>query len=180
MITLQKMTAEYVGHEDRIALIGDAGDDGIVRLWLIRPLAHKLATSLANLLMQQASEQRHAEALEAFKQALAEEQHIPTHYVSYGAIGQTSTRSRGDAAAALRVEQRNEWLIREINAKLFPQGVTLTFKGSVEGHVARCGLSEDLLRQWLGILRKVCHAGGWIGPDWPSWMSTPMAMEGQG
>ncbi len=177
MITLQKMTADYVDHEDRIALIGDAGDGHILRLWLIRPLARQLTIALTELLKIQSGEIDNVEAQEAFKQAAAEKKQKSMPAVKYVSSKLPLSAIADSTTSTVHINNANEWLVREIGAKLFSQGVTLSFQGVTDAQNAGCGLSEELLRQWLGILRKVCHSADWIGPDWPSWMNSPMILE---
>jgi hypothetical protein len=177
MITLKKMTADYVDREDRIALTGEAEDGRIIRLWLIRPLTRQLAVALTDLLKLQSGEDRHAEAQEAFRQAAAEHQRKPMPAVQYITRKPSQRPSASLATAVLRAENGNEWLVLQIDAKLYSEGVTMSFHGADDEQIAGCGLSDELLRQWLGILRKVCHGAGWIGPDWPAWMNAPMILE---
>ena len=177
MINLLRMTAEYIEHEDRIALVGDGGADGVVRLWLIRPMTAKLVPALVDIIKPQHDDPGYADVIDTFKQAAAEHQHQPTPPVKYNAaqagdVPAPSVKGSSGAkmsAAALPVKQDNEWLIREINVKLLNDGVALTFLAA-DDRTARCGFSEGLLRQWLGILRKVCLTADWVSPDWPEWM----------
>ena len=172
MISLQKMTAEYVDYEDRIALTGDAGEAGLVRLWLIRPLAQKLISALIDIVKSQEGFP-HADDIEAFKQAVAEQQRQPVPPVKYitSDIGKAISRAANpDGLKSL--PNGKDWLVREMNIKVLKDGVALTFAGGDE-QKARSGFSEELLRQWLGIMRNVCITADWVVPDWPEWMKAP-------
>lgn len=179
MINLTRMTAEYVDHEDRIALIGDGGSDGIVRLWLVRPLIAKLVPALTDVVKPRHDDPGYVKVIDTFRQAAAEQQHTPqppVNYVSTKApqvqsapIGAPPRDVRAEAAMRLVVKDSNEWLVREMKVRVLETGFALLFVAEDERTVS-CGFSEDLLRQWLGILRKVCLKAGWVSPDWPEWM----------
>ena len=177
MINLTRMTAEYVEHEDRIALIGDGGANGIVRLWLVRPLIAKLVPALTDIIKPKHDDPGYAKVIDTFRQAAAEQQHTPQPPVKYAAEDAApadepaaSARDvRAEAAVRLKVNDSNEWLVREMKVRVLNTGYALLFISEDDQQVS-CGFSEDLLRQWLGILRKVCLKAGWVNPDWPEWM----------
>lgn len=178
MINLTRMTAEYVEHEDRIALIGDGGADGIVRLWLVRPLIAKLVPALTDIVKPRHDDPGYAKVIDTFRQVAAEQQHKPQAPVSYVAAKAPTAQSaadvaeqdvRAEAAARMAVKDTNEWLVREMKVRVLETGFAMLFLAEDDRTVS-CGFSEDLLRQWLGILRKVCLKAGWVSPDWPEWM----------
>lgn len=185
MINLTRMTAEYVEHEDRIALIGDGGADGIVRLWLVRPLIAKLVPALTDIVKPRHDDPGYAKVIDTFRQAAAEQQHKPQPPVSYVAAKAPGAQSaaaapaqdvRAEAAARLAVKDSNEWLVREMKVRVLETGFAMLFIAEDDRQVS-CGFSEDLLRQWLGILRKVCLKAGWVSPDWPEWMQENQPVE---
>jgi hypothetical protein len=175
MITLNKMTIDYVDREDRIALIGEADDGRVVRIWLIRPLTRQLAVGLSNLLTDLQSDVPHAAAQAAFMQAAAEQTHKPTPAVKY-VVSERVTSSK-PASRGAWTDTENDWLVLRMDAKLFSAGMTISFFGADDEQAAGCGLSEELLRQWLGILRNVCQKANWIDADWPQWMKAPMTFD---
>jgi hypothetical protein len=195
MMNLNKMTARYIEHEDRIALLAENEKGAVVCMWLARPLTQRLVTSLVDLLKPETASDEHAEALESFKQAAAEQQHQPTAPVKSSnpdlrdpgdlppaAEEQTADAPAGGAPRAYAegrgadttgmpaFKAEEVWLVREINIKKFDAGYVLTFQGRVEDFAAQSGMSEALLRQWLGILRRLCLTAGWTAADWPDWM----------
>jgi hypothetical protein len=177
------MTAEYVEHEDRIALIGDGGAEGVVRLWLVRPLIAKLVPALTDIIKPQHDDPGYAKVIDTFRQAAAEQQHTPQPPVSYtagepgaqDAPAEPARDVRAEAAVRLSVKGDNEWLVHQMKVRVLNTGYALLFVAEDDRTVS-CGLSEDLLRQWLGILRKVCLKAGWVSPDWPEWMQENQSM----
>ena len=83
MINLQRMTAEYVEYEDRIVLLGDGGQDGVVRLWLTRPLTAKLVPALVDIVKPRHEDPGYVDVIDTFRQAAAEQQHKPSTPVAY-------------------------------------------------------------------------------------------------
>lgn len=210
MLNITKMTARYLDHEDRIVLLSQQDNGGIVALWLIRPLTQRLVTTLIEQLRPEPVTEDRAEAVEAFRQAVAEEQHqgAPPVRSSNPAVQHAGAATAGESATMSDVSEGSEelaeseapsapvqgsirtrlpqfnvedsWLVREINVKVFDSGIALTFAGSDDEEQARCGFSEDLMRQWLGILRRVCLRAGWTSEEWPDWMKRESVMEQRG
>lgn len=190
MIILTKMTARYVPHEDRIALTADGGQDGVVRLWLIRPLTEKLVSALAETIKPSHEDPGYADVIDAFAQSSAEERHKPVPPVEFATSQKSGVTTQSPPAGfnpdggtsshgpqpGEPASSRNEWLVREINLKVLNDSYALTFAGTGRQE-ARCGFTEELLRQWLGILRRVCQTAGWTSPDWPDWMRESVKTE---
>jgi hypothetical protein len=147
MIDLQRLTMEYVANEDRLSLTANVQSGGTARLWLTRRIADRMVAALATSLQPRHRDRAYAELLDAFAQQHAEQRHEPL------------ARVKADSPD-------HEWLVRKLTLRFPESGVLIILTGA-EGEEARMVLSAELLRQWLGILRKVYHTAEWTTESWP-------------
>lgn len=173
MTRFSKMSVRFVPHEDRLAMICDAGDEGVQCLWLIRPLAQKLVIALTSAIKPKDPIPSHADLRDEFAQSSAESHFVPAPPVEPRPAPDLETHTMTDSHEAPDDDGPAvppvQWLVRAMNIKVHRDAIALTFQGA-EGQEGRFAFSEERLRQWLGIIRKVTLSAGWAHPDWPDWM----------
>lgn len=150
MITLQRLTTEYIDGEDRIRLAGESGEGGTLTLWLTRRLLDRLIPHLTLWLEKQQENLPHADLLLGFAQQKAQA----------GLVPQPPVKAAPDDTG---------WLVRELDICPGSEHLQLTFKGAPE-QAAAIGFSSLALRQWLGILYTAYTLGDWPTAAWPEWM----------
>ncbi len=150
MLTLQKITTEYVELEDRIRLAGEMGNQEAVVVWLTQRLLQRLVPVLLQYLGGQAPAEQSFDVLQSFAQqaALAELQQQPP----------VQTATDGVTCLALKVEIRKT-----------SEMMRLEFIGE-QGQPILLELGATTLRQWLAILHDAYIRAEWPLDVWPEWM----------
>ena len=173
MTDLQRLTTDYVEHEDRVRLSGVGADAHTVVLWLTQRLLNRLVPPLCQWLERSEPKlsathtgrvmcpsEPAQQAVQGFAQAHAQAQLKPQAPVQ--------------AAAAAP-----HWVVVSVQLVSSADTVRLIFKGS-EGEEATLTLSAQPLRQWLGIVRQRYIHGEWPTTVWPAWMVTPAPTQAPG
>lgn len=147
MVSLQRITTEYVDVEDRIRLVGEVEDGSHVVIWLTRRLLERLLPVLLERLGSDSAEP-HEDARQSFIQEMAEAQLVP----------QPAVVPQGETT----------WLAMSVDITSTDEAVGLTFRG--EGRQAALTFPLIALRQWLGILHAAYLRAEWAINAWPGWM----------
>lgn len=139
------MTTQYVADEDRILISASTAKGGTVRLWLTHRIVGRLVPALAKLVQPRHQDPVYCKVMDEIAQQNAEQRQEPQEPVIAASPG-------------------HEWLVRKINIQKGERGVALVFVGP-DGERARISFSGELLRQWLGIVRRVCRTADWTDAD---------------
>lgn len=149
-IELQRITTQYIDHEDRIRLAGEIDSKEAVVLWLTRRLLDRLLPLLFNWLEQQEADTPRAEVLHSFAQAAAR------------AALQPQAPVQTEAPTAT-------WLVHSVDVIRTDNAIRLVFR-SAEAQMAHLTLAAKPLRQWLAIMYEQFRQGDWGTAEWPAWM----------
>lgn len=151
MQSLQRITTEYIVHEDRVRLSGEVEKNAApVVVWLTQRLLQRLLPALLQWLDRQGAATPRAEILQSFAQQAARAELAPQAPVRAGA-GSTV------------------WLALSVDIAQTEQAVSLTFRGA-DGQEATLKLEAKPLRQWLSILHDVYIKAEWPLEVWPEWL----------
>jgi hypothetical protein len=152
-VLLQRITTEYVEVEDRIRLIAEVHGGPAVVLWLSQRLLGRLLPSLIQWLDGQGgSDATFAHLLHGFAQQAAQSELTP----------QAPVRAEVDGP---------RWLVHSVDVGGSANLMTLTFRDR-SGQAATLSLEVTPMRQWLSILRDLCHKAGWMLNVWPEWFES--------
>jgi hypothetical protein len=165
---LQKITSEYLEHEDRVRLSGEVDAGSTEVLWLTQRLLILMIEHLSAWLEEQSggsgSESARAEhtteMLQGFAQQAASAELVPEQPV------QQRSNSRA-------------WLVNSVDITRGPEAIVLTFKGA-DGEEATLNLEAQHLRQWLGIVYSLWGLAGWPLAVWPQWMQRSESVDTSG
>jgi hypothetical protein len=147
MIELERMTTQYVATEDRISITANVKSGGTARLWLTRRIGDRMVAALVKAVQPRHRDRAYAELIGEMTQQEAEQRLEPQPEV------QAATPD-------------HEWLIDKISLQ-FPTGAVVVRLTGPQGQEAGMALSTEVVRQWLGILRRVYQHGEWPIDQWP-------------
>jgi hypothetical protein len=170
MTTLNRVTVEYLAHEDRVRISGERAEAPPLAVWLTRRLLDRLVPELLRWVEGEGSDLPapgqggttpggpeagpgnlpRAEVLHSFAQHAARAKLAPQAPVSVGA----------DAEA---------WLAQSVNIAREGRSIRLTFR-SAGGQSATLTLATQPLRQWLNILHDTYCRADWPLQVWPDWV----------
>ena len=157
---LKRITTEYMELEDRIRLAGLTDGNQTVSIWLTMRLLKRLISHCLNLLEKNTSELKEAptqseqsrKSIQNFVQQSAEQQIV-------------------EETAVTVTKNSPNHLTAEIDVKDHHAGVTLIFKGEFSSNYS-IYLSNQQLREWLGMLHIIWQKTDWSTLIWPDWMSS--------
>lgn len=177
MLELQRITTEFIDHEDRIRLCGEVGANQSVVMWLTQRLLDRLVPFLLNWLEQQTGVSAGVGA------------DVRTEVVNSFAQ-QAALASMTHQAPVQAHMAQQAWLVHAVDVTVNQDVVRLTFKGAGPAQQgASVSMQAQPLRQWLGILHEQCLRAGWAsasadhtGPRsiWPEWMQKRQTGSGGG
>lgn len=163
MATLQRITTQYIEHEDRLRLTGITDQGEAVVLWLSQRLLLRLIPHLTAWLEKTgnpgqsaaAADQRINEQLQDQAQRTARNELTPLPPVT----PESGTRT---------------WMAHTVDVAHNPGAVRMTFRGDPDLSVD-LGLNSRELRQWLAIVYDMWRLAQWPDSIWPNWItdSTP-------
>jgi hypothetical protein len=158
MSDLQRITSEYIEHEDRIRLTGAVEAGATEVLWLTQ----RLLIRVINHLLQWLEQQSTVAAPDALKDGEAAQlvQGFAQQAASAELQLQPPVQSKGDEQA---------WIVNSVDITRSPQAVKLNFKGA-RGELAALTLEARQLRQWLAIIHQLWKVAQWPPAIWPQWM----------
>lgn len=157
-LELQRITTEYVEHEDRIRLSGERPNGDTVVLWLTQRLLNRLVPHLTAWLDRQVPSASTIPAFQAAHQDIVQ--------------GFAQQAARAQLAPEPPVRASSPVASGRVDAVDIAQGedaVVLTFKGKADVQ-AVLKLAAQPLRQWLGIVYEQCLRAEWPTTAWPAWM----------
>ncbi len=149
-VILQRITTEYIAHEDRIRLNGACPGGERIVLWLTHRLLEKLIPALNRCLEKGSGITNQSNTLHRFAQEAANATHI------------------GHPAVTVPLDSPT-WLVCSIDIAVNTQKILLTFKNLQQDN-AKLYFTESQLRQWLNMLFRLYQQAGWRLDVWPSWI----------
>lgn len=158
MFFLQKITTEYVEHEDRVRLAGDQGGQDAVIIWLTQRLLQRLVPVLLEHLGLSAVSAQETDILQSFAQqaALAELHHESPVQAEVGSLVYLPSK--------VDIRKTSELVRLEFSCEQSPPVI---FE-----------LGATTLRQWLAILHGQYIRAGWPLDVWPEWISAQQNARG--
>lgn len=176
MSELQRITTQYVDIEDRMRLSGEIAADRVEVLWLTQRLLNRLITLLLSRLEPStvANASNHIGRTPA---ATDGQQELMQGFAQRAAVAaltpQPAVQGRADTPG---------WRVLSVDVIDTGGALRLVFKSGEDGSELPASpvaltLSQQALRQWLGILHDQYLLAEWPMGIWPSWMhsaSTPL------
>ncbi|WP_145996599.1 hypothetical protein [Stutzerimonas balearica] len=154
---LQRITTEYVEHEDRLRITGELAGGETKVLWLTQRLMNRLVAHLCQPLERPASDARSASIQRTFEQQAAAAALTP----------QPPVQPSADVPQAL---------VQSVDLTVSPSAVTLVFKDEAGDVLAQLTLAPLLLRQWLSVVHGQYQKGEWSTGAWPLWLEEAQAV----
>lgn len=149
ILKAERLTTEYVQHEDRIRLNLEDAEHQRATLWLTQRLLNRVIPALIKLLEEETSGSPQAEEVQAFTQQRAQR-----------GIEQEAPIAASEAA----------WLVRRVDLTPSKQRMLLLFSDEAE-QSAKLEVPRTALRQWLSILRELYRRAEWNPDIWPDWLA---------
>jgi len=144
-----RLTTEYVQHEDRIRLNLEDAQQQRATLWFTQRLLNRVIPALVKVLEEETSGSPQAEEVQAFAQQRAQR-----------SIEQEAPIAATDAA----------WLVRRVDLTPTKQQILLLFSDEAEAS-AKLKIPRTALRQWLSVLRELYRRAEWSSDIWPDWLA---------
>ena len=158
MITLQRITSEYIESEDRIRLTAISDAEKTLILWITQRLLIRLIAHFLGWLEKEAPEVARSSAIgNETKSAL---QGMAQQSAAAKLPEQSAVTANSDSAALL---------VKEIDIKMSEEVVLLVFKCD-EAWKAELSFTVQQLRQWLGMIHRLWRLAEWPVSIWPDWM----------
>ena len=158
MITLQRITSEYIKSEDRIRLTAINEAEETIILWITQRLLIRLIAHFLGWLEKEAPEVARSSAIgNETKSAL---QGMAQQSAAAKLPEQSAVTANSDSAALL---------VKEIDIKMSEEVVLLVFKCD-EAWKAELSFTVQQLRQWLGMIHRLWRLAEWPVSIWPDWM----------
>ena len=158
MITLQRITSEYIKSEDRIRLTAISKAEETIILWITQRLLIRLIAHFLGWLEKEAPEVARSSAIgNETKSAL---QGMAQQSAAAKLPEQSAVTANSDSAALL---------VKEIDIKMSEEVVLLVFKCD-EAWKAELSFTVQQLRQWLGMIHRLWRLAEWPVSIWPDWM----------
>ena len=171
MLALQRMTTDYIAHEDRIRITGACADGGVVVLWLTQRLLGRLVPPLCRWLEGAAHPGLPASPAQRMGAAVAQQ--------AVQGFAQALARAQLSPQAPVPAERAaQQFVVDSVQLTSHAQAVRLVFMpaADVDAAVAAVAdeviltLSQQLLRQWLGVVHAQCRLAAWPDGVWPAWV----------
>ena len=158
MITLQRITSEYIESEDRIRLIAISDAEETIILWITQRLLIRLIAHFLGWLEKEAPEVSRSSAIgTGAKSALQ------------GMAQQSAVANLQNQSAVTATSESALLLVKEIDIKTSEEAVLLVFKCD-DDQTAELSFTVQQLRQWLGMIHRLWQQAEWPVSIWPDWM----------
>ena len=158
MITLQRITSEYIKSEDRIRLTAISEAEETIILWITQRLLIRLIAHFLGWLEKEAPEVARSSAID--NEAKSALQEMAQQSAVANLQNQSAVTANSDSAALL---------VKEIDIKMSEEVVLLVFKCD-EAWKAELSFTVQQLRQWLGMIHRLWRLAEWPVSIWPDWM----------
>ena len=158
MITLQRITSEYIESEDRIRLTAISNAEKTLILWLTQRLLIRLIAHFLEWLEKEAPEVARSSAISNENKSALQEM---AQQSAAAKLQEQSAVTANSEAATL--------LVKEIDIKMSEEAAVLVFKCD-DGQKAKLSFTVQQLRQWLGMIHRLWRLAEWPVSIWPDWM----------
>ncbi len=177
MLTLQRITSEYVATEDRFRLSGTTNQGGAVRYWVTQRLLLRLLNFLLDWLATHREELERQAAKEMLgpmvtrpTPAQAPSQAQGAGYNPGVAAGEALGESGSESGQPEGGERSTDTeLLFEADIRIAATRITLVFKPRNSEH-AQLSLQLDEAWQWVAILHTLWKRAEWNLAVWPDWI----------
>ena len=178
MLALQRMTTDYIAHEDRIRITGECADGRVVVLWLTQRLLARLVPLLCRWLEGVAHPGKPASPAQRLGAAVAQQAAVQ-------GFAQELARAQLVPQAPVPADRAaQQFVVDSVQLTSHAQAVRLVFKPALDAGAALGGtavegtvtdevtltLSQQQLRQWLDVLHAQCRLAAWPDGVWPAWV----------
>ena len=158
MITLQRITSEYIESEDRIRLTATTGARETLILWITQRLLIRLIGHFLKWLDKEAPEVARSSAVGSEAKSALQ-----------GMAQQSAAAKLQEQSAVTATSDSATLLVKEIDIKMSEEAVLLVFKCD-DGQNAELSFTVQQLRQWLGMIHRLWRMAEWPVSIWPDWM----------
>ena len=170
MLTLHRITSEYVATEDRFRLSGTTDKGKAVSYWITQRLLLRLLNFLLDWLANHREElerQAAGEMLGPMVTRPATSQAGPG--AESGGAGATAETAAAAAPQSGEKPANNAELLFEADIRIAPTRITLVFKPRHSEH-SQLSLQLDEAWQWVAILHSLWKRAEWNLSVWPDWI----------
>ena len=158
MITLQRITSEYIESEDRIRLTATTDAEETLILWITQRLLIRLLGHFLNWLEKEAPEVARSSVI-----------HNEANTALQEMAQQSAAANLKEQPAVTPTLNSAALLVNEIDIKMGEEAVQLVFKCN-DGQNAALGFTIQQLRQWLRMIHSLWLQAEWPVSIWPDWM----------
>ncbi len=177
MLTLQRITSEYVATEDRFRLSGTTDKGGAVSYWVTQRLLLRLLNFLLDWLATHREELERQAAREMLGPMVTRPTpaRLPSQALGAGddppaVAGETAGETGSEPGNPEGGEQAVEAeLLFEADIRIAATRITLVFKPRNSEH-AQLSLQLDEAWQWVAILHTLWKRAEWNLAVWPDWI----------
>jgi len=172
LLTLQRITSEFIAPEDRFRLSGATGEGGEVSYWVTQRLMRRLLKVVFDWLAEHRGELERQTATELFAPVAGRAES------RQGAATQAAAATQATAGAAPAepepVPGRATELVLEADIRMAATQISLTVKPA-SGEHSQLSLQLNEAWQWLLILRTLWQRAEWDASLWPDWFEQVQA-----
>ena len=158
MITLQRITSEYIESEDRFRLTAISEAEETLILWITQRLLMRLVAHFLGWLEKEAPEVARSSAIDTGAKSALQ-----------GMAQQSAVANLQNQSAVTATSESAILLVKEIDIKMSEETVLLVFKCD-DGQKAELSFTIQQLRQWLGMIHQLWRQAEWPVSVWPDWM----------
>ena len=168
MDTAARFTSRYDQAEDRIQILLERPEEGVLTLWLTRRLLNRLLPPLLARLEGKGPVAGSGKAGETAPQGQpAAVQRFQQEAAVSAIQRQPAVSPDPEAPPAERIA----YLVTAVDIRTGTSAVVLDFKCGEE-LLHSLPFGGDTLRQWLGIIHSQYRTAKWAEPFWPDWIDT--------
>ncbi len=176
MLTLQRITSEYVATEDRFRLSGITDTGGEVSYWITQRLLLRLLNFLLDWLESHREELERQAASDMLGPMVTKPVKRDAQADSKVSQVPEGTEEGDDEADAAGKEESTEEakadiaeLLFEADIRIAPNRITVVFKPRNSEH-AQLSLQLDEAWQWVAIVHTLWRRAEWNLSVWPDWI----------
>ena len=158
MITLQRVTSEYIESEDRIRLTAISNAEETIILWITQRLLLRLIAHFLGWLEKEAPEIARSSAIGNEAQSALQ-----------GIAQQSAVANLQNQSAVTANSESTTLMVKEIDIKMSEEAVLLVFKCD-DDQKAELSFTVQQLRQWLGMIHHLWQLAEWPVSIWPDWI----------
>ena len=158
MITLQRITSEYIESEDRFRLTAISKAEETLILWITQRLLIRLVAHFLGWLEKEAPKVSRSSAVDTGAKSTLQ-----------GMAQQSAVANLQNQSAVTATSESAILLVKEIDIKMSEEAAVLVFKYD-DDQKAELSFTIQQLRQWLGMIHRLWRLAEWPVSIWPDWM----------